>query len=667
MASLFDFTDTFIGLTDAQFEARLKKLTTKEKEELFLKGKDRYYSGDPIMTDPQFDRLELWLESESSPVTQKVGGADGSRDKLIHPHMSPMLSLDKIQVNDEDKFPIEDLQSWAPAYPLEATPKFDGNAIELQYRNGKLDKAVSRGEYGKGADVTKKLLAMGVPHTLPIDKDLEIRGEVCMPMSIFSVKYADKKNPRNTVSGILNPENEDVDKAVDCIFIAYSIKDHTNGKVSHCNNTMQYLSDFGFNKQYPIKIETITDKDDFRRVYDIFKQYRAVDSPFQLDGIVLKVSEDRRAFIGDSKKYPKWAMAIKFPAKEVTTEIISHRWEVGYTGELSPVGILAPVDLDGSEVTRTSLYNKTRIEMNGTFPGAIVTIRKAGDIIPQITGIVMASPDAHKYIGTTWYPTVCPACNGSITIDVEPATKKKPNPTEHLMCKNNECIGKLVRRLDLGVSALKIKGIGESTCESLIKAGVRDIFDLFDPTKFNTQALCANGVFKPGRSLEVILNAVKHIKSVDLDKAILALQFEGLGDTGSKAIADLITGKIKDFEGSGLEKAKVEPFLNSESWQSLSVKKFIGLLKDSGITVNMPKATPVGGIIFEMTGSPEGAGYKTKEEFVEYAGRHGYVHGKLKGATMLITDSYSANTKKMQDAKAKGIEIKTYEDFVNMF
>jgi DNA ligase (NAD+) len=667
--SLFDTEDTFIGITDASFESRLKKMSLKEKETLYLKAKDRYYSGDPIMSDPQFDRLELWLESEDSKVTQKVGGADGDRDKLIHPHMSPMLSLEKIQVNDEDNFPLAEIQSWnaTHTYPLEATPKFDGNAIELQYRGGKLKLAITRGEHGKGGDVTKKLLTMGIPEQLPVDKDIEIRGEVCMPMTIFKNKYQkDFKNPRNLVAGILNPNNDKDERSSDCAFVAYSVKVHQNGRVHYVEDAMANLERFGFNKDYPVRVETIQNAQDYRRVYDIFKHYREVQSPFQLDGIVFKTPENKRAAIGENSRHPKWAIALKFPAKEVTTKIISHVWEVGYTGELSPVGILEPVDLDGSEITRVSLYNKSRIIASGTFPGAVVTIRKAGDIIPQIIKIVQPSPDSAKYIrDKNFFPTCCPACGGNIDVEVYSTNKKNDAPTEHLMCNNPDCSGKLTRKLSLGISALKVKGIGDSTCEGLIKSGVKTIFDVFDATKFNTQALCKAGVFKPGRQLELVLNAIKAIKQVDLDKAILALQFDGLGDTGSKAVADLVAGRIQNFDNMGLEKAVVDPFLNANSWQSQSIKSFLGVLKDNGITVNMPKQIAAGAIVFEMTGSPESAGYKTKEEFVNYVARYGYVHGKLAKASLLITDSYTSKTSKMKDAEKKGIKIMTYEDLIN--
>lgn len=663
--SLFDFSDTFIGLSDSQFEARLKNMTLKEKEDLFLKAKDRYYSGDPIMSDPQFDRLEQWLDSEGSKVVNKVGGADTDRAKLIHKHMSPMLSLEKIQVNDEDNFPLAEIQTWNSSgiYPLEATPKFDGNAVELQYDNGQLVKAVTRGEDGLGSDVTAKLKFLA-PTTIPSTKRLEIRGEVVMPFENFKKdKYAGKKNERNMVAGILGRDDKFEDDIKDCQFIAYSIKMHEGNKFFHVEDAMNNLAKMGFNKECPVRIETINSASDYRRVYDIFKTYRATQSPFRLDGIVFKMPEKYRASVGDGRKAPKWAIAIKFPAKEVTTTIMDIKWEVGYTGELSPVGILEPVDLDGSEVKRASLYNKTRIEENCTFPGAIVSIRKAGDIIPQVTKIIQKSPRAAEFLkNKSFYPTHCPSCNCAISIEVY-ATKKNEAPTEHLMCNNMKCPARNVRRLSLGLSALKIKGIGESTCEGLFASGVENIFDVFNPDKMNTQALCKHGIFKPGRQLELILAAIKKFNKVDLKNAILALQFEGLGDSGSTEVSKLVANQPYSFDS--FEKAVVEPFLSPTSWQTQAVKTFLQLLKDRGVEIVMPTAISGDVIVFEMTGSPEGAGYKTKDDLKAFLAQHGYTHGKLKDAQLLLTDSYTATTSKMKDAAKKGIKILTYEDLIN--
>lgn len=668
---LFDFADTFIGLTDPQFTARIDKMVRPQREELYLKAKVEYYAGNPIMTDHQFDTLENVLKAEGSKVTDKVGGAvDPGKNKLIHPHMSPMLSLGKIQVNDEDAFTttaLQELISWFPSnvYPLEATAKFDGSSIELQYKDGELKKAVTRGDNGMGQDVTAKLKTM-VPQTIPSMKALEIRGEVVIPMKRFPElnmkrKQAGEKehaNPRNAAAGILNREKMTYEVEY-LVFVAYHIRSHENGEVKFVDNSMQNLAKMGFNKNYPVVVRHINTPHDFIKVYQEFKKYRAEDSPFQLDGIVFKTPETHRTLIGQNNHHPKWAVALKFPSKEATTKIIDTEWEIGAFGELSPVGILHPVELDGSTVSRVSLYNKSKMESMGMFPGATVTIKKSGDIIPQIIKIVARSPKETEFITRqNYYPNACPSCKETLTLE-------KSKTTEHIVCNNRKCPGQNVKRLAYGISALDIKGIGESLCHDLYNSGIHNIFDFFDPKKMNAQSLCNHGVLKPGRQLQLILEGPEQLKKVDLYKVVLSLQFDRLGDTGSRQIARQKAGVSFSFDG--LEKAVIEPFKNNNSVQSLSITKLVDMLRDRNVDIILPKDIASNAITFEMTGSPSSAGYKTKDELVTFLGSKGFAHAKLKDAKLLLTDSHTSSSSKMKDARKKGIKIMTYDELLATF
>lgn len=690
---LFDLTDTFIGLTDAQFESRLKKLTLKEKENLYLESKDRYSDGKPIMTDPQFDRLEQWLESEMSPVIGTVGGG-GNVDKLIHEHLSPMLSLSKIQVNDEDNFPLNEIEGWNTPniYPLEATPKYDGNAIELQYNDGRLIKAITRGKKGKGSDVTSKLLLI-VPSTISSKLKLEVRGEILVPLDKFREKYMEEfKNSRNMIGGVLNRDEDFEDIVKDSIFVAYSLKNIVDdGSIKYVDDTMNNLTKLGFNSKYTVPVKQINGPEDFRKVYDAYKKYRA-ESNFLLDGIVFKMPEEKRSYIGENNHHPKWSVALKFPSKEAITKILFNgdfgvEWNVGSTGELSPVGILDPVDLDGSTVGRVSLYNKSKMEQMGMFPGATVVIKKSGDIIPQIIRVEIPSPNASEYISKqNYYPKNCPACGSVLVVEITASKRDKAKkallkdkdvnnkvklitaifseaPSEHIMCKNENCVAKNTRKLALGIAALGIKGIGESLCADLVNSGIKNIFDFLNKDKMNTQSLSKFGILKPGRQLELILNGPKKLSKVELHQAIAAIQFESLGDTGSKQVAKMFANVSYSFEG--LEKAVVEPFLDDNSTQTNMVKEILEILGDRGVEVVMPKNIAANAITFEMTGPTTGAGYKTKEELVQFLSNKGYVHTKLKEAKLLLTDSYSGSSTKMKDAIKKGIKIMTYEDLIN--
>ena len=555
-----------------------------------------------------------------------------------------------------------ELVSWFPAssYPYEATPKLDGSSIELQYKDGQLKKAVTRGDNGKGADVTDKLRNM-VPQTIPSLKTLEIRGEAVIPVKRFPELNARRKqagqnefaNPRNAVAGILNGGTWEVEF---CAFVAYHIKAHENGKTLFVENAMQNLTKMGFNKAFPVMVRHINTHNDFLKVYHEFKKYRAEESPFQLDGIVFKMSENVRAAIGQTNHHPKWAVALKFPSKEATTRINDTEWEIGAFGELSPVGILQPVELDGSTVSRVSLYNKTKMEDMGMFPGAVVTIKKSGDIIPQIIKIVSRSPREKEFIAKqNFYPKACPSCNQPLDIE-------QSKTTVHIVCNNRKCPGQNVKRLAYGISALDIKGIGESLCKDLYNSGIHNIFDFFDTTKMSAQALCKHGILKPGRQLQLILEGPDQLKKVDLYKVVLSLQFNRLGDTGSRQVARQKAGVKYSFDG--LEKAVIEPFKSNTSIQSLSITKLVEMMRDRGIDITEPVDVASDAVTFEMTGSPSDAGYKTKEELVNFLATKGFAHTKLKDAKLLLTDSHASGSSKMKDARKKGIKIMTYDELV---
>lgn len=682
--SLFDDNDQYSGMSIAQFEKAISRLGLAEREKLYLDAKDAYYKGDPIIDDALFDKLEAYLKSESSKVVSKVGGADASKSKLVHPHMSPMLSLSKIQINDEQAFlagtgstfageagrmPLDEIYDFfSGRFPLEATPKLDGSAIELQYRgDGKpgvkvLAKVVTRGEGGFGADISAKFGdgadQIRVPKSIisTVAGDLEVRGECVMDLEKFSTKWKDTgdgqgyKNPRNMVAGVLSRE-EITPQVSDIEFIAYSLKVHENDQVFFPADTMGTLKSFGFNTDIPVM--QVKDAQSFKDVYLAMKKWRTEHSDFQLDGIVLKLPEALRSSLGETRHHPRWAVAVKFPSNEVVTTIKDIEWTVGYTGEIAPTAILEAVELDGSTVTRASLYNVNSIIEKGTMPGAEVSIRKAGEIIPQIVEVLRAMP---KPSVQDVAPACCPACQAATEIETD-----QKSGAIHVYCTNDGCVAKLTRRLLAGVSSLKMMGIGESTCESLVKAGVSHIIEVFDPSKTSLGALVASGQFKQGRQLDLLLAAINEPRQVELKHVIQALAYEGVGNTMSEQIALCVSGLPHSFDG--LEKAKYEPWLIPTSQQSVSLKSLADRLKSKGWDIKAPTAKPTGGIVFEMTGDvcPP---FKSKSDFAAAVAAKGYSHGSISKATVLVTDSMASSSGKMKTAAKKGMRIVTYSDLL---
>jgi DNA ligase (NAD+) len=404
-------------------------MNRKQLEQKYLRAKYEYYVlAQPTMLDSEYDQLEDKLRKLGSKVVELVDfptvkeikalGLDVSeildsqeRDETKYAHLTPMLSLQKIQVNDESKYPFHDFGLFTnriKADYLEASGKYDGNGQELIYRDNKLSQALTRGDKKFGLDKTNKMSYI-VPKSLKNasqfkGKTLEVRGEVVIDVALWEKRYSDPNkvdNPRNYVAGVLNRDEYNVNTLKDLVFIAYSLVviDEETGEKSYPENSMELLKEMGFNKNYePFVVKSTPDNDGFVDIYTQFKNYRDNVCPFLMDGIVIKFPESKRLRLGENNHHPKWAVAIKFPAQEVSTIINSIEWKMGKDGHLTPLAILEPVELDGSVVGKASLSNLGTVLKKGTFPGARVAIKKAGEIIPYVTGVLEASPDHDAYV-----------------------------------------------------------------------------------------------------------------------------------------------------------------------------------------------------------------------------------------------------------------------------
>lgn len=397
----------------------------KIKETKYLRAKYEYYIlCEPSMLDSDFDKLEEELRSIGSKVVEIVDfptireikelGLDPAeivdsqeRDETKYAHLTPMLSQEKIQVNDEDNMPLKSVNTFfnrCNSKFVEASSKYDGNGMELIYKDGLLHQGLTRGQDKKyGLDKTNKMKLI-VPNEIPFfkDKSVEVRGEVVIDVKLWEKRYSDPDkvdNPRNYVAGVLNRDEYNINTIKDLVFVAYSlVVIDKNGEIEYPLQSMDKLKEMGFNKEYdPFTLIESTNSEGFLEIYNRFKEYRE-KCPFLLDGIVIKFPEDYRLKLGTNNHHPKWSIAIKFPAKEVSTYIREIDWKLGKDGSLTPLAILEPVELDGTVVTKASLSNIGTIIKKGTFPGAKVSLKKAGEIIPFITGVLKESPNHIQYI-----------------------------------------------------------------------------------------------------------------------------------------------------------------------------------------------------------------------------------------------------------------------------
>ena len=608
-------------------------------EHLYIRAKEAYYLGEPIMSDSDFDLLEAKLKNEGSEVIHIIGS--GSVGKISHP--STMLSLGKISVYDNENLPMEEVKKWfdscKSSKTFEFTTKLDGNAVNLIYKNGKLQHAITRGEGHRGYDIVDKLKHI-VPHTIDEGGLVEIRGEVVIKIATFNEKYSEYKNPRNFVAGILNRDETNIEIAKDLDFGGFEVRMHEGSSFFSPENTHQFLAINGFN--YP-ESRVLSNIKEFKELYDHFLNFRENLAAHQLDGIVIKAEESSREEIGYTDHHPKWAIAIKFPPKDAITEIVDIQWKTGTSGEIVPTAIMKPIDLDGSTVSRATLFNWGRVRDWKAFPGAEVLIAKAGDIIPQIYQVI--KPSDREVVP----PSECPSCGGHARID-----------DLHIWCDNRECYTRVISQLTLAIKIFKAENIGQSTVEKFYEAGFRKVTQLFDRESFNRENLIKTGSFKEGRQLDIILEAMHGIEEVTLAQVILACQYDQIGNAAAEKLALYFSDQEADF--SGLNRSALNNVIADPSLMNALIETF----ERSGVKVLRPELEIVdAATTFEMTGSPKDFGFSAKGDFLKIANDAGFRHTKLeKGTRYLITDSLESSSSKMQKAVKAGAQIITYGDFI---
>lgn len=628
-----------------------------EQEELYLQAKSAYYDGDPIMTDDAFDALEQELKDQDSEVTSIVGAED---EKSKVKHLTPMASLAKIQFK-QDYQPIDEFDSFRKKIlavdeeaEIEFTPKYDGNACNLLYVEGKFVSATSRGDGIKGQDLTEKVKNI-VPKTISLNGNIEVRGELVMSLDIFNEHYSHYKNPRNFVAGLLGRDDLDYTNLDRLTFMAFEMRvvflradqQHT---YDFPTNSMDTLYDLGFNhRTNEVEFYYAASDVDIVEVFEKMKAYRE-KSEFLLDGFVCKAPEQIRKAMGETSHHPKWALAVKFPPKSAVSTVIDVEWNLGKTGQLTPVGILEPVELEGTTVQRVTLHNYEWILNKKVCPGAVVEIVKSGDIIPAIVNVIKES-DSDLEVPSEYA--------GLSTKIVE---------GKHLVVEGFENLAEFgSSKLHRGARALEIDYIGPAMAERLFEANITSVLHLFDPYLMNDEHLSKFSFKSGSREVERLLTEVNRVKEIEFWKAINALQLDRVGKSLSKEAAKFYTKGVEP-DWSGYEKAVVAKLTDIDSKESCAILAFCDVLEKANIKIVKPvqkSSAELSGII-EMTGSPKEFGFKTKAEFLKFASDNGFEHGKLNAdATYLLTDSHDSSSSKMKKAKKLGVEILTYDEFVN--
>ncbi len=625
-------------------------------EEKYLKAKIAYYEGVPFLSDPEFDALETLLKIEGSKAIEQVGS---KRKDFDFNHPTKMLSLSKIQTEETEEgtnYMEPEFQKWyqkrlaaiGGIHPvLLASPKFDGNAINIIYRGDKLANVLTRGDGFTGKDVTKRFVTAGkIPETLLFlgldeissEDVIEIRCEVVIKAKFFEDKYSKEfANPRNYVAGVIGADDEDLEKMseLDVIPLHYLI----NG-----NPAPQPI--FGKNVAFARDYNTPMLAENFIQVIKSYENLRKTFE-FQLDGVVICFPIEFRKKLGENDHDPEWGIAIKYVPVQVVTAVEGIEWNLSKRGEIIPTLLLKPVLLDGSTVRRASGYNANYILENGIGQGALVSIAKAGDIIPEIQKVVITATENPAKL----FPLTCPACGSPILFN-----------KVHIICTNENCVGRTAKQLAYAVKILELKGIGEKTIEPFAK-DFKNMYELMVwvlGAAGATNAIEKYGMKWNSRSHELFVQAFFNIKSLTYTQVIQMLGYDNVGEKISTQLAREHAGL--DFDYANLERALVTKLRSAEV--SDYIKKVVTVLESLGITIDRPKAKVSAGTIYVcMTGSPKEFGFATKADFISKFPMVEEVSISDKKCQYLITDDYNSTSNKMGVASKKGIQIRTYGDF----
>ena len=415
---------------------------------------------------------------------------------------------------------------------------------------------------------------------------------------------------------------------------------------------------FGFKSSQELKryIFPIDSKQDnvsnFKEAYSYFEKFKE-NGKYRVDGMVAKIDEEWRQVLGENEHDPNWGLAIKFKPEDCITEVIGFTFEMGKTGEFTPVALLKPVDLDGSVVSKASAYNYRFIEDNNLNIGSLVTLVKSGDIIPQIVNVINDMGEPYDVV----HEEDCPYCHSPLII----------KNGIHIHCPNEHCEGIALKRFINSMDALDVFGFGDAMCELLFNHVSSNPFFYLTTSKDGLLNEIINEDIM-NKNLMKFVDEVKKKTSLTLETVIAMLSLEGLSNNGKtiKEIAKKIAGVPYDFKG--LEKKCVEGWEEGEEKHKL-VENIVSDLKSHGIEVVYPKYEEQSAeqneiVKITMTGSPKPYGYPTKAAFVKHLEKIGWRVDEVdvKKCDILFTDSMDSNTGKMKTAHELGKEVRSYGD-----
>ena len=649
-----------------------KTIIEKEIKELREKieyHSRKYYVEDaPEISDYEYDKMFytlVRLEEENpefadvNSPTRRVGGkALDKFEKITHTY--PLKSLSDVFSYEELGDFVRKIKADYPDAEFSVECKIDGLSVAIHYENGELVYGATRGDGLVGELVTENIRTIGsVPLKIEYTGTLEVRGEVYMPKSSFEKVNAEREengealfaNPRNAAAGSLRQLDSKIAASRGLDIFVFNLQYCDKNFNSH-NETFDFMRENGFKVIPFAKVVS-----EFDEIIDTIKEIgeKRGNLPFDIDGMVIKVNSlSLREEIGEGSGTPKWAVAYKFPPEEKETELLSIDIQVGRTGVLTPIANLSPVRLAGTTVSRATLHNLDFIRERDIRVGSTVTVRKAGDIIPEIVS-------AKHTEGLPMYnfPESCPACGEKVSRGEEAAIR----------CTNSACPAQLRRNLVHFASkgAMDIDGFGPAVADALCDKGlVKNVADIYYLKEEDLISLERMGE----KSVKNLLNAIENSKTRGLAKLLYALGIGQIGDKTADSLAQNYTDIEDFFTVSAEQLVEIDDIGDIVSkcvcdfFAHPSTRETIDRLKEAGVVTASAKKEKKDnrfeGITFVLTGTlPTLTRSEAEKIIISHGGKTSSSVSKKTGIVLAGAEAGSKLTK----AEQLGVKIIDEEEF----
>ena len=643
------------------------------RKSLELYNQQYYDQDNPTISDYDYDRLMRELETlerefpqfqRTDSPTQHVGGT-ASRTFQKVSHDVQMMSLQDVFSDDEMRAFIERCQEELehPAFIVE--PKIDGLSVSLEYTNGVFTRGSTRGDGFVGEDVTENLRTIAnIPKTLHhAPAYLEVRGEVYMPRKSFAALVEQQeqdgeipaKNPRNAAAGSLRQKDAAVTASRNLDIWIFNVQQIAGVTLASHLESLEYLSSVGFPTVIPHSAKQM-DADAVLQQIAAIGEAR-VGYAYDTDGVVVKVDDfAQREEMGATSKFPKWAAAFKFPPEEKETVLREIVLSVGRTGVITPVAVFDPVQLAGTEVSRATLHNQDFITEREICIGDTISVRKAGEIIPEVLRVTKHSTDASPY----QLPDCCPVCHTPAVRDPEEAALRCPNP---------DCPAQLMKRMIHFVSkdAMNIDGLGPQNLAALQENGlVASVADLYTLQKEDLVELDRFAE----KSADNLIRSIAASKENSLDRLIFALGIRGIGSRAAKLLCERFptmeailradVSEIQQIDGFG--ETMAESIVRA--WKEPHMQQLIARLQEYGCNMTY-HGTAVeddrfANQTFVLTGTLSTMKRsEAKDLILRYGGK---VSGSVSKKTTYVVAGESAGSK-LDKANALGIPVLSEDEF----